>query len=40
MGDIEAVHRLDMLIREQDGVLTRAQVLECGLDSGFVRQKL
>ncbi|GAC79293.1 hypothetical protein SAMN04488550_4346 [Gordonia malaquae] len=40
MGDIDATYRLNMLIREQDGVLTRAQVLECGLDSGFVRQKL
>lgn len=41
MGDIDvALARLDHVIRDQDGAIARAQVIDCGLDSAFVRRRL
>ncbi|WP_308191950.1 type IV toxin-antitoxin system AbiEi family antitoxin domain-containing protein [Gordonia liuliyuniae] len=40
MGDQVACARLARLIRDQDGVVARRQVLACGLGSAFVRSRL
>ena len=42
MGEIsdDARARLKRLLRTQDGVVARRQVMACGLDSAFVRQRL
>ncbi len=41
MGDDQrALARLDQVIHDQSGVVSRRQVLDCGLDSAYVRQRL
>ncbi|SED94174.1 hypothetical protein SAMN04488550_3516 [Gordonia malaquae] len=41
MGDDQrALVRLDQVIHDQSGVVSRRQVLDCGLDSAYVRRRL